>query len=256
MLLHLPDQICDAHMHFGTAITGIDMTYSLKTLCRLLDKYHLSRAAISSLSQKSSILKLENRTLLKYGKRNRALYPLLRTEPSNYLKRDVIADVRKNLQNRLIFGIKVNASIDKVPITSRIYNDVLSVLDDEEAVLLLHCGRWECMSGWKYGVEIAGKYPHLEVILAHMGGNHPDHSYKAIRAAKKYPNVYLDTSQVMQPEVLRRALKTVGASRILFGSDVPWGGFLQNITGVVQAFDSEKTIRAVTHDNFCHLFKK
>jgi len=243
-------------MHIGTAITGIDITYSLNTLCRLLDKYHVSGAAISSLSKKGSILKLENRTLLKYGRTNRTLYPLLRTEPSDYLKRNVIAEVRKNLQNHLIFGIKVNASIDKVPVTSTIYDNVLSVLDDEQAILLLHCGRWERMSSWKHGVKIAGKYPHLEVILAHMGGNHPEHSYKAITAVRKCSNVYFDTSQVMQPEVLKRALKTLGYSRILFGSDVPWGGFLQNITGIVQAFDSEKTIRAVTHDNFYHLFKK
>jgi predicted TIM-barrel fold metal-dependent hydrolase len=243
-------------MHIGTDIKGIETSYSLQSLCRIIDTYHVSKAAVSSLSETPSILERENKKLIQIGMRNPKIYPLLRILPAGYRKRHLVKKLRENIENHLVFGIKVNASIDGVPITSKLYEDVLNMLNEEEVVLLLHCGRLQKMSSWKHGIKVAKRHNNLKVILAHMGGTHPDYSYKAIAAAKRYDNVYLETSQVGQPQVIRRAIETVGASKVLFGSDVPWGGFLQNLVSLSQTISSEKVIYDVTRGNFCRLMQK
>ena len=61
--------------------------------------------------------------------------------------------------------------------------------------------------------------PQATVILGHMGGFY--HCQAAIQAAQDLPNVLLDTSAMPYPEMIRRAVETIGAERVLFGSDGP-----------------------------------
>jgi predicted TIM-barrel fold metal-dependent hydrolase len=72
-------------------------------------------------------------------------------------------------------------------------------------------------------VWLAGQYPDLKLILAHLGGLLP--FYELNQAIKKImQNVYFDTAAVpllYQPQVYKLVTEVVGADRILFGSDYP-----------------------------------
>ena len=46
--------------------------------------------------------------------------------------------------------------------------------------------------------------------------------YDAIRAAKKADNIYLDTAGQRYIPVIRLAVKEIGSTKILFGSDMPF----------------------------------
>ena len=74
-------------------------------------------------------------------------------------------------------------------------------------------------------VEFARRYPTIDMILAHLGGvtysKRPESHLEAIEAAKALPNVYLDTSTVMETRYLERAVREVPAEKIIFGSDAP-----------------------------------
>jgi uncharacterized protein len=71
---------------------------------------------------------------------------------------------------------------------------------------------------------IAAAYPQVNFILAHLGsfasGNWSEH-LAAIDVARRYPNVYLETSSVVFTEYLERAAKELPPEKLIFGSDGP-----------------------------------
>jgi predicted TIM-barrel fold metal-dependent hydrolase len=72
-------------------------------------------------------------------------------------------------------------------------------------------------------VWLAGQYPDLKLILAHLGGLLP--FYELNRPVQKVmKNVYYDTAAVpllYRPEVYQMVAQVVGEEKILFGSDYP-----------------------------------
>ena len=71
---------------------------------------------------------------------------------------------------------------------------------------------------------IAGGYPQITFFMAHMGcylSKDVTWHYQAIDIARRYPNVYLETSGVVAQSFLELAVQELGPDRILFGSDGP-----------------------------------
>ncbi len=65
----------------------------------------------------------------------------------------------------------------------------------------------------------AARVPGCAVVMGHMGGYF--HVDDAIAAAARQPNLYLETSAMPYPRKIAEAVRVVGASRVLFGSDGP-----------------------------------
>jgi len=66
--------------------------------------------------------------------------------------------------------------------------------------------------------------PDVNFIVAHLGSSGSedfDEHLAAISLAKCYPNVYLDTSNVVLTRYLKMAIEELGPEKILFGSDEP-----------------------------------
>ena len=71
---------------------------------------------------------------------------------------------------------------------------------------------------------IAEAYPGVNFIMAHLGNfasqNWAEH-IAAIDVARRFPNVYLETSSVVFFKFLYMAVKEVGPDKLIFGSDGP-----------------------------------
>ncbi|MGQ9719996.1 MAG: amidohydrolase family protein [Candidatus Jordarchaeum sp.] len=88
--------------------------------------------------------------------------------------------------------------------------------------ILVHSGRiWQGdtdSSNPLYYQEIIDQFPKLKLIIAHLGGTYEK---EALQLAKKYDNVYMDTSGGPAKKVII-AIKALGSERIIFGSDMPF----------------------------------
>ncbi len=88
--------------------------------------------------------------------------------------------------------------------------------------VLVHSGRiWQGdtdSSNPLYYQEIIDRFPKLKLIIAHLGGSFEK---EALKLAKKYDNVYMDTSGGSAKKVMI-AIKALGSERIIFGSDMPF----------------------------------
>ena len=66
---------------------------------------------------------------------------------------------------------------------------------------------------------MALEFPDLAIIMDHMGYRY--FSRQAILAAKHAPNLYLATTAVPEPGVIKTAVSKLGPERVLFGSNGP-----------------------------------
>ncbi len=71
---------------------------------------------------------------------------------------------------------------------------------------------------------IASEYPQIPFLMAHLGSfasrDWAEH-LEAISVARRYPNVYLETSSVVFFKFLAMAARELGAGKLIFGSDGP-----------------------------------
>jgi len=71
---------------------------------------------------------------------------------------------------------------------------------------------------------IAQEYPQIPFLMAHLGNfasrDWAEH-IEAIGVARRYPNVYLETSSVVFFKFLEMAAKEAGPDKLIFGSDGP-----------------------------------
>ena len=246
MRLDLPESVCDAHVHVGT-FPRLRVNFRLEDLTKIMNKYKIASILLFSSYHNSEQL---TKQIINASKKDERIHVLLRANPKKYLEREYVKSMESLLSNERIVGVKINSSVEKHKLTEPIYSKVLRMINRNSGVLLLHCGRWVEMSGWSYGIQIAEKYSQIKVILAHMGGTHPDLSLQAIEASRSLNNVYMDTSQTRQINVIKEGLDKLGSTRILFGSDMPWGNYVQNLVGIQQLELNEKVEENVLRRNF------
>jgi hypothetical protein len=70
--------------------------------------------------------------------------------------------------------------------------------------------------------QIRRQYPHIVLVIAHLGRNYTmPHAEPSLPQLADDEGLYFDVSAVLNPDVLRFALKTFGPSRVLYGTDNP-----------------------------------
>jgi predicted TIM-barrel fold metal-dependent hydrolase len=89
---------------------------------------------------------------------------------------------------------------------------------EHRAPVLFHCGDEALTTPLQIALA-AEAVPEATIILGHMGGYF--HVDEAIEVAARFPNLYLETSAMPYPNMIRRAIDVVGANRVLFASDGP-----------------------------------
>jgi predicted TIM-barrel fold metal-dependent hydrolase len=106
---------------------------------------------------------------------------------------------------------------------------------------------------------IIGKFPQATIVFPHFGDSHEyQHIFKRIDAVAKHPNCYLDTSGSGHDRVgmLEYAVKTIGADRVLFGSDFSINCPATVLARIENAFLSEEEKGKILSGNLETLLKR
>lgn len=83
--------------------------------------------------------------------------------------------------------------------------------------------------------HLAALYPRATIILGHSGNC--DFWRQAIRAAQKYPNIILSTCSSAPTSAFRKMVDEVGAGRMIWGSDYPFGDAFEHLLDKVLSLD-------------------
>ncbi|NLX98304.1 MAG: amidohydrolase family protein [Rhodopirellula sp.] len=101
----------------------------------------------------------------------------------------------------------------------------LEVLDARRAWLTLHVPKADRL-GHPQNIaeihEIRRRYPNVRVVIAHLGRGYTlPHAKESLPQLADDEGLYFDNSAVLNPDVHRFALATLGPRRILYGTDNP-----------------------------------
>jgi hypothetical protein len=117
--------------------------------------------------------------------------------------------LRREVESLGLKGLKLH----KLPT-----REVLEAAAELRLPILYHCAR---VSDFHL---LAQEYPGIAFIVAHLGSfasqNWTEH-VAAIDLARRYANVYLDTSSVVYFKFLEQAAREAGPGKLIFGSDGP-----------------------------------
>lgn len=131
--------------------------------------------------------------------------------------------LEKNINN--IYFFKIHQSIQKKRITDKSFEKYLELAQEKRKPVVVHCGNWFDIANYRYPLELTSKYPDLNIILAHLGGDSPGIYLECAEEVKnkKYKNVYLGTESVREFYFVNKVVHTVGAEKVIFGSDYNLG---------------------------------
>ena len=188
----------------------------------------------------------ERRTVLD---RLSAKSPLRLKHNSRKLNEECREELRKCFEEYGLRGIKVHPGEDGYPTKT-----VLTSLHSYNKPILLHCGR--SINVVRIEEEVIKPFA-MPVILAHMGGYPADRKlyFRALELAKRYPQVYLNTSFVFYQYILELAIKTC-PSKIIFGSDAPGVHPLTAVSSILTLRVPDELKQMVFWDNIVGIVGK
>ncbi len=210
-------KIIDAHIHIGKwSEIFLNLESTVDEAVRELKKSGINEAICMPTDRTS------NAELLSEIK-NRKDYKFYFNAWINPLDKNLDDFLEKNISD--IYFFKIHPSIDKRKITDAAFEKYLYLASEKKIPVVVHCGRWKEMAGYEICLEAADKFPDLRLILAHLGGDQPSICTQCARDVKDggYKNVFLGTESVREYCFVNEVVNTLGAEKILFGSDYNLG---------------------------------
>jgi predicted TIM-barrel fold metal-dependent hydrolase len=139
-------------------------------------------------------------------------------------------ELRRLFREEGFFGYKVflnwhGDQYGTIGVDDMIGKEEMGLADELRLIVLFHVpgGRRLADPAVQKGVvNLARRHPGAQIVLAHCGRCYlPDEMKRAIRSIRREKNIFLDTSMVMEPDVLGIVLDQVDSRRVLFATDFP-----------------------------------
>lgn len=204
----------DVHSHLGATSSGD--TNTIHDLVSELKSYGISKVGISCLTGIST------------REQNDLIYDAMQEYPEfvegyafiNPKDPDSINEVQKCLGQYKMNGVKFHSwkqgyYPDNRPELDPIFNEIKKYKVHVE----MHVGTAPLSTPYTWG-EYARKHPDIDFLFTHTG--YYEFGMSSIEVAKKYPNIWLETSGQMDTNVLKKAVKELGSERVVFGTDWPY----------------------------------
>ncbi len=206
--------IIDAHAHSDRKFSW---EHSPEQLLSMMQECGISQSVLASYWDLPSeadpeALSRFRSTLKKYKEK---FLGFLRLQPNNPRAAEILEQLAKTKEIR---GLKLNPMTSAVLPYSENSVKLVRLASQVKLPVLIHSGD-DPFSNPLQIEQLAVRCPDASIILGHMGGFL--YVEEAIRVAERHKNMYLETSVMPYPRMIRTARKRLGQGRIFFGSDSP-----------------------------------
>lgn len=243
--------VIDGHTHFAGPGKGLPPT-TVEGLIDSMDKNGVNAAvtcAPYSSIGKDRTYDDANRFLIESMKKTNRIIGFIRVNP--HLQENALQSIR-DCKAQGFRGIKVHPRNEAFAINDKNFAFPIAELASKlDLPILIHTGEPDT-----YGFaqptpvgDLADYFPDLTLIIGHMGKRLYE---DAICVARWFDNIILDTSFRSHKDI-ERAVNRVGADRVIYGSDNPFGVPEIEILKVKVADISEKEKRMVLGENMARL---
>ena len=207
-----PAAIIDAHVHLKHGDVA-KTEYSPEVIVATMDKAGIARSvvfAMSTTTQRS--IEMAESAVKKYPDR---LIPYLYALP--HYERPVIQEMKQALSARGFRGIKIHVS--ECTLANYVVDPVLKLAGECGVPCLIDCG-----GKYDAAKRMAEAFPETSLIFAHMGRylcTDRNLIGSFIGLAEACRNVFLDVSGVVLLDMIEVAVRRIGSSRLIWGTDGP-----------------------------------
>lgn len=205
--------IIDAHNHAGGPDRGDGKMQSPGEIVAEMDRLGVDRAVIFPFNEVQpgvSFSLANNRIADAIREYPDRLVGFARLDP-NYGE-NAIEELRRDIRIGLA-GLKLHPSSQSFSLRDGYLREIIKEAAKYNVPIIFDSGKKESPPD-QFG-ELAELFPEARLIMAHMYGNF-------LEVAKKHLNIYLQTTGMFKLEVIRGAVETLGAERIIMGSDSPY----------------------------------
>jgi predicted TIM-barrel fold metal-dependent hydrolase len=205
--------VVDGHCHLGI---GHEYSQTEDELFREMDYYQVDKAVICPVDRCIAVDNREgNDYVLDAARRHPDRLFAFATANPWYGERAVV-ELRRALDAGAR-GIKLNPALQGFLLCDELVNPIVELAQARNVPVFFHTGTPAFAQPSQLS-ELAMRFPNVKFIMGHMGST--DFKMEAVNAGAVSNNIYLDCSWIM-PDLVMRAVETVGAERVLFSSDSP-----------------------------------
>ena len=245
--------IIDSHNHIGVDIHGI--IQEPRSLLKKMAKSGVDKCVVFPFNEirPGRAFSTANDYIAKVVKSHpNRFIGFARTDPTSPSAADEVYRAIKKLGLK---GLKLHPRSQEFHPSDDVVIPVLEMCVSLNVPILFH-------SGYAYRTlppaigEMADRFPELPVIMGHMGCSDigtPGGIDDAIRIAARGENLYLETSRIMIPSYIAKAVRTVGEEKVIFGSDTPYGRQEDEIEVILKSELDSFSLQRVFRENITSL---
>lgn len=233
----------DAHSHIGYFGGWSDVGITAEELLRQMDEYNVEKTVICTYPMQESIEAVD-----KYPDR------LIGAAWVNPMENRAEAQVRDAVKNHGFKAIKLHPLMHGYLPNDQCVFPLAELAKDLDIPLMIHTGHPPYSLPWSVA-QLADLYPDVTMVMIHMGHGNGMYVQAAIDMAKKYPNLYLETSGMPMHTKIKEAYEKVGSHRIMWGLDAPFHHPTVEMQRTIVSGLTDRQLEDVFYNNAKELLK-
>lgn len=237
----------DAHVHVGDFGGWASVSMTAESLVGSMDEFDMERSILCGANQYSNDDVLNARE--RYPER---ILPLVWVDPLQ--GEEALQAVDRYVGTLRFAGIKMHPLFNAFVADDPIVDPVMRKAEEYGVPVFIHCGHPPFSLPWSIAL-LAERHPSVPTVMIHMGHGHGVYIQASIEMAKRYGNLYLEMSGMPMGSKILEAYRTVGADRVLFGTDGPFHHPSVEIQKVLTSGLSEREQGDVFYNNTAKLMK-
>ena len=132
-------------------------------------------------------------------------------------------DLKYWIRERGLCGLKLSATADGFVVNDKdLLGPIMETAEELGVPVMMH-SELSIRCTPALIADLAMDFPGVNIIVAHMG-MYEGH-VEAITFGRRVKNLFLETSFIPRPTIVRKAVMTIGAEKLLYGSDAPYFDF-------------------------------
>ncbi len=243
--------IVDFHAHIGQSKVFGNRFANAKSVVEVMDRHQIHRAVLLPTASSVNTRYYEDvrEALKEFPDR---FYGFFLANPR---ERNVCDQMERAVSEHGLSGVKLHPTF--MAFAADDHELVYPIVERARALricVMVHSGQSPYATPWQVGL-LAMDFPDVPIVMAHMGLDEIIFCDAAIKMARRAPNLYLETTGVTAEAKVASAVKAIGASRVLYGSDLPFHNPAVEMARVQYAEMSETDRKMVMGESARQLFE-
>lgn len=204
----------DAHTHIGVFGSPFNINFDVDRLLKQMEIYNIEKTILCA----SGCHENED-TAAAYKAHPDKIIPLMWVNCAE--GKTAYDSLEHYLRDEHFAGAKLQSLFDGYSADDPCVDPVAEICEKYGKPLFIHSDHPPFSLPWQIGL-LAERHPRLPIVMIHMGHAHGIYVGAALTMAKRYDNIWLETSGTSMSCQIKNAYDTVGHERVMFGIDSPF----------------------------------